>query len=94
MPFTYLAALFGAFIVLCGLGHLFDAMTMISGGDWYWVEAGIGLLTAIVSLGTALYAIHLIPKLLRVPTIHQYEQMAESLEFYRKDRLWRENGKP
>lgn len=58
--------LFGAFILLCGTTHLMSIWTI-----WhpdYWLEGSIKLLTALVSIVTAILIWPLIPKLLDLPS--------------------------
>jgi len=58
--------LFGVFICLCGTTHLISIWTI-----WhpdYWLDGWIKLLTALVSIATALLVWPLIPKLLRLPS--------------------------
>jgi PAS domain S-box-containing protein len=62
VPFSRVFILFGAFIILCGLGHLVDIWTI-----WhpaYWVAGQIRALTALVSCYTALQLVELFPRFL------------------------------
>jgi signal transduction histidine kinase len=64
--------LFGAFIVSCGITHIFGIWTM-----WipdYGAEAVAKAITAIVSLGTAIALWPLVPKLLAIPSPRQLEE--------------------
>src|SRR3977135_3242795 len=52
LPFKWAYLSFGAFIVLCGVTHMFDVYVI-----WhpaYWTDGAVRALTAAVSAGTAL----------------------------------------
>lgn len=52
IPFQWVFMAFGAFIVLCGIGHFVDILTL-----WmpvYWLSGTVRLLTAIASVTTAM----------------------------------------
>jgi signal transduction histidine kinase len=60
--FNWAIALFAAFIVLCGTGHLLDILVI-----WkpvYWLQGWERALTALVSLATAVATMLIVPKLL------------------------------
>lgn len=63
--------LFSLFILFCGITHLFGIWTIWQGVYGYHGIAKA--FTAIVSTITAFYLYKLLPDLLRVPTIEQYE---------------------
>lgn len=44
--------LFAAFILLCGMTHFFQILTVWR--PWYWLEAGLSATTAIVSVMTVI----------------------------------------
>jgi len=72
--FTYrwVLYLFGAFIVACGVTHVFGVWTM-----WvpdYGLEAAAKIVTAGVSLSTAIALWPLAPKLLEVPSTRELEE--------------------
>jgi hypothetical protein len=74
MEFDYLAGLFAAFILMCGFGHLLDVISL-----WYpmpWLVGVQSVLTAIVSGFTAWYCFRLIPVVVKIPTIEQWERAA------------------
>lgn len=58
--------LFAAFILLCGLSHLFEALTLFV--PWYWAEVIVKGATAAVSLVTAAVMFHRKEKLVAFPT--------------------------
>lgn len=60
LPFTYVYLAFGLFIVVCGLTHLMDVVNIWL--PYYWIDAGLRVVTAIVSMATAIMLPRLIPK--------------------------------
>lgn len=71
VPFSDVFLLFGAFIVLCGTGHLLDIWTL-----WhpaYWVSGVERAITAFVSCYTALKLVELLPQFLALKTPEQLE---------------------
>ncbi|EKQ70001.1 signal transduction histidine kinase [Leptolyngbyaceae cyanobacterium JSC-12] len=78
VPFSRVFALFGAFIVLCGIGHLLDIWTL-----WhpaYWVSGVERAITALVSCYTALKLAELLPQFLSLKSPKQLEQLNQELE--------------
>lgn len=63
IPFSWVIVMFASFIFLCGLTHLMELI-----GIWhayYYLEGMIKILTAAVSMATAVLLIPLIPVLLK-----------------------------
>ncbi len=63
--FQWVFALFGTFILFCGLTHVIDAITF-----WvpaYGIEAVLRMLTAVASVGTAIALWPLMPRALALP---------------------------
>ena len=78
IPFSGVFALFSAFIVLCGVGHLLDIWTL-----WhpdYWVSGVERALTALVSCYTALKLAELLPQFLALRTPEQLEAVNQELQ--------------
>ncbi|MEA5579349.1 GAF domain-containing protein [Anabaena sp. UHCC 0451] len=78
IPFSKIFVLFGAFIVLCGTGHLLDIWTL-----WhpdYWISGIERALTAIVSCYTALQLVELLPQFLSLQTPEQLQVINQELE--------------
>ncbi|MEH1766463.1 sensor histidine kinase [Nostoc sp.] len=70
-PFKLILLLFGAFIVSCGTTHVMDVWTL-----WhptYWLSSFIKLITAIISLYTAIALLPIIPQALALPSPAQLE---------------------
>jgi signal transduction histidine kinase len=71
ISFNWAIALFAAFIVLCGTGHVLDIVVI-----WkpiYYLQGWVRALTALVSLATAMAIIPLVPKLLQMKTPEELE---------------------
>lgn len=78
IPFSQVFLLFGAFISLCGLGHLLDVWTL-----WhpaYWVSGVEQALTALVSCYTALQLVELLPQFLALRSPQELEEMNQMLQ--------------
>ncbi len=78
IPFPRVFVLFGAFIILCGFGHLLDIWTL-----WfpaYWVTGVEQAVTALVSCYTALKLVELLPQFLSLKSQKQLEQINQELE--------------
>jgi len=78
LKYSWIYALFGVFIFLCGTTHLLSIWTV-----WvpdYWLSGFIKLFTAIVSLLTAALIWPLIPKILRIPSHDQLMNINKKLE--------------
>lgn len=66
LPFDWIFAMFGAFIVACGITHIFEVWTL-----WYptyWISGTMKAFTALVSLSTAVLLVNLIPQALALPS--------------------------
>jgi PAS domain S-box-containing protein len=60
IPFAFVYLAFGVFILSCGLTHFLDIVTV-----WhpiYWADAGVRILTAVSSAGTAILIVPLVPR--------------------------------
>jgi len=78
LPFNWIFLLFGAFIIACGTGHIFDIWTL-----WhphYWLSGGLKALTAMVSVLTAVELYPLIPKALALPSPSQLALANQALQ--------------
>ena len=78
--FTYgwMVVMFGAFILLCGTTHVMNLWTVWHGT--YRLEGLVKLLTAAVSLATAVALWPLIPTLIALPRPFQLEQANRELQ--------------
>jgi PAS domain S-box-containing protein len=78
LPFSWMFALFGVFIVACGTTHLMEVWNL-----WhaqYWLAGGIKAITAVVSILTAILLSRLMPQALRFPSAAQWIQANAKLE--------------
>lgn len=78
IPFSKVFMLFGAFILLCGTGHLLDIWTL-----WhpaYWLSGAERAITALVSCYTALQLVELLPQFLSLKSPQQLEKINQELE--------------
>lgn len=64
LPFKWVFVMFGLFILLCGTSHLVELITLWH--PYYYFEGIIKVLTAAVSVATAILIVPLIPKLLEI----------------------------
>jgi len=77
LVYGWMLYLFGAFIIACGITHLFGIWTM-----WvpdYGEEAIAKVLTALVSAATAIALWPMMPKLLAIPSARQLEAKNDAL---------------
>ncbi|GAB4537040.1 MAG: hypothetical protein Tsb0014_25380 [Pleurocapsa sp.] len=77
-PFQGFFVMFGAFIVLCGMGHLLEIWTL-----WhpaYWLSGVEQALTALISCYTAVEMAHLLPRFLSLKTPEQLEIINQELQ--------------
>ena len=78
VPFLWIFGLFGAFIILCGTGHLLEIWTL-----WhpaYWLSGVEQALTALVSCFTAGQMVTLLPQFLSLKSPEQLEAINKELE--------------
>ncbi|HEY9650370.1 MAG TPA: hypothetical protein V6C95_06885, partial [Coleofasciculaceae cyanobacterium] len=78
LPFDWMFLLFGAFIISCGTTHLLEVWTL-----WhphYWLSSFFKVITALVSMSTALELVPLLPKALALPSPEQLEAANQALK--------------
>jgi two-component system, NtrC family, sensor kinase len=78
LPFDWIFALFGTFIVACGITHIFEVWTL-----WhptYWLSGTMKAITAMISFATAILLVDLIPQALALPSPAQLEFTNRLLE--------------
>lgn len=78
LPFNWIFLLFAGFIVACGTTHVMDIWNLWHSD--YWTSGQIKLITAILSIGTAIALHKLIPKALALPSPEQLKQANQALE--------------
>jgi hypothetical protein len=77
VAFSWMFLLFGIFIFLCGTTHLVGIWTL-----WepvYWLDGIIKLMTAVVSVVTAILLVPLVPKAIALPSPAQLETVNAEL---------------
>ena len=77
LSFNWAIALFAAFILLCGTGHVLALITVWS--PIYYAQGIVKALTAVVSIATAAAIIPLVPRLLAMRTPEELEAANERL---------------
>jgi PAS domain S-box-containing protein len=78
LPFSWMFALFGVFIVACGTTHLMEVWNL-----WhaqYWLAGAIKALTAAASIPTAILLGRIVPQALDLPSNQQWIQANARLE--------------
>jgi two-component system sensor histidine kinase/response regulator len=77
LPFSWIFALFGVFILACGTGHVFEVWNTWHGA--YGAQAVVKVITAIASIGTAVALVPLLPRALALPSPRQLSEANDSL---------------
>lgn len=77
LAFSWIFALFGSFILACGTTHVVFVLNIFKG--YYWLEALVDSLTAIISIITAIVLWPLIPKALSLPSPKELNEKNEEL---------------
>ena len=78
LPFKWLFAMFGTFIVTCGTTHLLAIWTI-----WhpdYWLDGGVKAFTALISIVTAVALVQVVPKALALRSPGELERVNDRLE--------------
>lgn len=78
MPFAPVFLLFAGFIVLCGATHLMDAL--IFWWPAYRLSALLRLFAALVSIGTVLVLVRMIPTALQLKSLKAYKAVQSHVE--------------
>ena len=78
LVFNWIFLCFGAFIFLCGTTHLIGVWTVWHGT--YRLDVVVKMLTALVSILTAVLLWFLVPKVLRLKSPEQLEKVNKKLE--------------
>jgi PAS domain S-box-containing protein len=76
--YGWMVVMFGAFILLCGTTHVMDIWTVWEGT--YRLQGLVKLLTAVVSVGTAVALWPIIPALVALPSPEQLERANRELQ--------------
>lgn len=75
--YMWMLVLFAIFILGCGATHVMDVINIWT--PFYRIDAGIRIITALASVGTAILLILITPKLILIPSAQKWEQINEEL---------------
>ena len=78
LPFSWMFALFGVFIVACGTTHVMEVWNL-----WhaqYWLAGVIKAVTAAASISTAALLVRILPQVLDLPSHQQWVQANAALQ--------------
>jgi two-component sensor histidine kinase len=85
LPFSWMFALFGIFIVACGSGHVLEIWNLWHAA--YWESGTIKAVTAVASVATATLLVRLVPDALALPSPEQLRLKNDQLARENADRL-------
>ena len=77
LPFSWMFALFGVFIIACGTTHVMEVWNL-----WhaqYWLAGAIKAVTAAASVTTAILLVRLMPEAIQIPSSIQWIQANREL---------------
>ena len=77
VPFDWMLAAFGVFILACGTSHVMEILTIWQ--PYYWLSALVKVITAIASVITAILLVRLVPVALKIPSPRQLAKVNEEL---------------
>jgi PAS domain S-box-containing protein len=78
LPFSWMFALFGVFIIACGTTHVMEVWNL-----WhaqYWLAGAVKALTAAASVPTAILLARLMPQAIQLPSVGRWIQTNRELE--------------
>jgi signal transduction histidine kinase len=84
LPFNWMFALFGVFIIACGATHWMEVWTLWN--PTYWLSGSVKAVTAAASVSTAILLFLLIPRALAIPSTRQLEEAKAALERENQER--------
>ncbi|MCJ8203636.1 HAMP domain-containing sensor histidine kinase [Pseudomonas sp. RGM2987] len=77
VPFDWMLAAFGVFILACGTSHVMEILTIWQ--PYYWLSALVKVITAIASVITAILLVRLVPAALKIPSPQQLARVNDEL---------------
>jgi PAS domain S-box-containing protein len=77
LPFNWMVLCFGLFIVACGSTHAFEIWNLWHAD--YWLSGVVKAITAVVSVGTAILLVQLVPQALELPSPASMEKVVGEL---------------
>ncbi len=78
LPFSWMFALFGIFIIACGTTHLMEVWNLWHAN--YWLAGAIKAITAVASICTAILLVRIVPQALEFPSNKQWIQANAALQ--------------
>ncbi len=78
LPFNWMFACFGIFILACGISHAFEVVTVWE--PLYRLSGAIKAVTAVASIATSILLIKLIPRLRAIPSVAALREANTALE--------------
>jgi Cu+-exporting ATPase len=82
MPFSWVIALFGAFIMACATTHVLHIVALWWRVDWW--QAGFDTICAVISASTAVVLWPILPKLLAIPSPTALRAVNRELEWEKR----------
>lgn len=77
IPYPWLWTLFVTFIIACGLTHVVHASSALIGLQLLGRQTGVEILTALVSVGTAIGFALILPQIKLLPSPREQQQRLE-----------------
>ncbi len=75
--YMWMVTLFAVFILSCGTTHVFDVINIWT--PLYTIDAGVRIITALASIGTAAMLLTITPRLILIPSAAQWRAVNEEL---------------
>ena len=75
--YMWMVTLFAVFILGCGTTHVFDVINIWT--PLYTLDAGVRIVTALASVGTAAMLLVITPRLILIPSAQQWKAVNEEL---------------
>ena len=75
--YMWMVTLFAVFILGCGTTHVFDVINIWT--PLYTIDAGVRIVTALASVGTAAMLLVITPRLILIPSAQQWKAVNEEL---------------
>jgi PAS domain-containing protein len=84
LPFSWMFALFGVFILACGSTHATEVWNIWHGN--YWLAGVLKAITAVVSVSAAVLLTQLVPQAIDLPNLSQWTRLTANLQKEIRDR--------
>lgn len=78
LTFSWMLLCFGTFILACGATHALEILTIWT--PVYWLSGSVKVVTALASIGTAIFLLRLLPTLRALPSLSQLTTANLALE--------------